>query len=130
MEYVYKFYYFFSFQVWFQNARAKWRRNNMKGGDGMAGIINSDQSSTPQLHQSGGHLGPGMCSPGSSYSENSPIHSCGGPPSDGSLSTQVPGGPMDFDSSNPMTPLVNHYALNPAHNGEPDMRITSFHELF
>lgn len=118
-------------QVWFQNARAKWRRNNMKQQDSMTGgMITGDQPSTPQLHQSGGHLGQGMCSPGSSYSEHSPVHSCGGPPSDGSLSTQVPGGPMDFDSSNPMTPLVNHYGLNPVHNGEPDMRITSFHELF
>ncbi|KFM70482.1 LIM/homeobox protein Lhx9, partial [Stegodyphus mimosarum] len=121
-------------QVWFQNARAKWRRNNMKQQDSISGMMSNDQPPTPQLHQ-GGHMGGGLCSPGatSSYSEPSPVHSCGGVASDGSLSTQVgPGASMDFDSSNPLTPIVNHHGMNPnsVHNGEAVMHITSFHELF
>ncbi|XP_015920236.1 LIM/homeobox protein Lhx9 [Parasteatoda tepidariorum] len=122
-------------QVWFQNARAKWRRNNNKQPDSVSGMITSEQPSTPQLLQ-GGHMGGGICSPGatSSYSEPSPVHSCGGVASDGSLSTHVgPGASMDFDSSDPMTPLVSHQGLNPGsvHNGDNvSFHVTSFHELF
>ncbi|KAF8797051.1 LIM/homeobox protein Lhx9 like protein [Argiope bruennichi] len=98
-------------QVWFQNARAKWRRNNNKQEPGQPGMISNEQSPNSQMQQIG-LMSSGLCSPGatSSYSEPSPVHSIGGVQSDGSISTQVgPGQSMDFDSSNPLTPLVNHH---------------------
>ncbi|KAG8187213.1 hypothetical protein JTE90_020082 [Oedothorax gibbosus] len=117
-------------QVWFQNARAKWRRNNIKQ-EGMPGMMGGDHSPNSQLHQ-GGHMSSGLCSPGatSSYSDHSP---CDGMASDGSISTQMGGPTMDFDSSNPMTPLVNHHGLNnpgSVHGGETIMHMTSFNDVF
>ncbi|GFR26681.1 hypothetical protein TNCT_132691 [Trichonephila clavata] len=117
-------------QVWFQNARAKWRRNNSKQEPGQPGMMGSDQSPNSQLQQVG-LMGSGLCSPGatSSYSESSPVHSCGGMQSDGSMSTQMgQGQSMDFDSSNPLTPLVNHgHNQSSVHNGDIPM---SYHGVF
>ncbi|XP_055948549.1 LIM/homeobox protein Lhx9-like [Argiope bruennichi] len=122
-------------QVWFQNARAKWRRNNNKQEPGQPGMISNEQSPNSQMQQIG-LMSSGLCSPGatSSYSEPSPVHSIGGVQSDGSISTQVgPGQSMDFDSSNPLTPLVNHHGHNPnsVHNGESVLHLTtSFQDMF
>ncbi|GIX85065.1 hypothetical protein CDAR_93841 [Caerostris darwini] len=122
-------------QVWFQNARAKWRRNNNNNKQNpgqQGGMMGSEHSPNSQLHPMG-LLGNELCSPDgvSSYSESSPVHSCGGVPSDGSLSTHVgQGQSMDFDSSNPLTPIINHHGHNPIHNGDPIMHMTSFQNLF
>ncbi|GFY77486.1 hypothetical protein TNIN_441291 [Trichonephila inaurata madagascariensis] len=92
--------------------------------------MGSDQSPNSQLQQVG-LMGSGLCSPGatSSYSESSPVHSCGGMQSDGSMSTQMgQGQSMDFDSSNPLTPLVNHgHNQSSVHNGDIPM---SYHGVF
>lgn len=122
-------------QVWFQNARAKWRRNNMKQQE-PSHMGNGDHLLSAQQSQSIQHgLQGGVGSPGatSSISEPSPVPSCG-VPSDGSMSTQtstqVSSAALDFDNSNPLTPLMSHHTMQGVqHNGE-GLHITSFHELF
>ncbi|XP_054719839.1 LIM/homeobox protein Lhx9-like [Uloborus diversus] len=112
-------------QVWFQNARAKWRRNNLRQVDHQQGGSNSQN---PQQSSQSSHVN----SPGatSSFSEPSP---CGGgsgmgpePPHASSLPPPAPPSVMDYDGNPPLTSLVPRH-VSPG--GEP-LPLTSFQELF
>ena len=104
-------------QVWFQNARAKWRRNNLRGVDHQQSgqsSQNPQQSSQP----------PHVSSPGatSSFSEPSP---CGG--SEGTHAPSLPPPPpMEYEGNTAMTSLVPRH-MSP---GGETLPLTSFQELF
>lgn len=113
-------------QVWFQNARAKWRRNNLKSGDGSQ--QGSQTGSIPGGHQSSGSLHhhsmsglPGSPGGTSSFSEPSPAAPCGG-----GMGPDTPGphshhaGSMDYNGNGS---LMGHHVSD-------SLPLTSFQELF
>ncbi|KFM79706.1 LIM/homeobox protein Lhx9, partial [Stegodyphus mimosarum] len=112
-------------QVWFQNARAKWRRNNLRQVDHQPG---SQSSQNPQQSSQPPHVS----SPGatSSFSEPSP---CGGgsgmgvePPHASSLPPPAAPSVLDYEGNPGMTSLVPRH-VSP---GGESLPLTSFQELF
>ncbi|CAL1292350.1 unnamed protein product [Larinioides sclopetarius] len=105
-------------QVWFQNARAKWRRNNLRQVDHPQGSQNSQnqQQSSAHVHS------PGATS---SFSEPSP---CGGGGSAMGAELPPPAAPqLDYEANPPtMTSLVPRH-VSP---GGESLPLTSFQELF
>ncbi|XP_023235077.1 LIM/homeobox protein Lhx9-like [Centruroides vittatus] len=106
-------------QVWFQNARAKWRRNNLKQQE-------QQQTQTSQAHP----ISAGSPGATSSFSEPSPAPSCGGMGAEGPVSTHsiVNMTGIDYGDGGALTPLVSHHA--PTSVGGDGLPLTSFQELF
>ncbi|GFR24868.1 hypothetical protein TNCT_230581 [Trichonephila clavata] len=103
-------------QVWFQNARAKWRRNNLRQVDHPQGSQNSQnpQQSSTHVHS------PGATS---SFSEPSP---CGGGGSGMGAELPPPAAPLEYEGNPTMTSLVPRH-MSP---GGESLPLTSFQELF
>ncbi|GIX85407.1 hypothetical protein CEXT_717591 [Caerostris extrusa] len=101
-------------QVWFQNARAKWRRNNLRQVDHPQGGQNSQTPQQPHVHS------PGATS---SFSEPSP---CGGPSELPPPQPSAAQPPLEYEGNPTMTSLVPRH-VSPAGEAMP---LTSFQELF
>ncbi|XP_076352158.1 LIM/homeobox protein Lhx9-like isoform X2 [Tachypleus tridentatus] len=111
-------------QVWFQNARAKWRRNNLKQQD------QQSQHHSPQHQHSISVSSPGATS---SFSEPSPSASCsmgvesslvGVPPH---IPVSLSG--IEYSPNSSLTPIVSHHAM-PSGSSSDSFPLSSFQELF
>ncbi|XP_013784573.2 LIM/homeobox protein Lhx9-like [Limulus polyphemus] len=109
-------------QVWFQNARAKWRRNNIKQQDQQ-----SQHHSPQQQHNMN------VCSPGavSSFSEPSPPASCSMRTEStlGGVPPQIPLSCVEYSPNPSLTPTVSHHSAPSGTSGD-SFPLNSFQELF
>lgn len=111
-------------QVWFQNARAKWRRNNLKQQD------HQSQQNSPQHQHDLNINSPGATS---SFSEPSPPASCsmGTESSLGGVPPHVPASMsgIEYSPNSSLTPIVTHHAI-PSGSSSDSFPLSSFQELF